>query len=208
MVFMPSIEFLITALIVVLVPGTGVVYTVAVGLGKGRQASIAAAFGCTLGIIPAILASVVGIAALMHTSALVFTAVKYAGVAYLMYLAWQTLKDSGPLDLKADKSARKSFLATARTGFLINILNPKLTVFFLAFLPQFVDPAAVNPTLDMLLLGGVFMVMTFAVFVVYGMFAALVGDKVLRSDKVMVWMRRTVAATFAGFGLRLALAEQ
>lgn len=203
-----SLEFLITALIVVLVPGTGVVYTVAVGLGKGRQAAIAAAFGCTLGIIPAILASVIGLAALMHTSALVFTAVKYAGVAYLLYLAWQTLKDSGPLELKADKSNRKSMLATVRTGFLINILNPKLTVFFLAFLPQFVSPQAANPTLDMALLGGVFMAMTFAVFIVYGMFAALVGEKVLRSDTVMLWMRRAVATTFAGFGLRLALAEQ
>ncbi|MBO9423314.1 LysE family translocator [Labrenzia sp. R4_1] len=203
-----SLEFLITALIVVLVPGTGVVYTVAVGLGKGRQAAIAAAFGCTLGIIPAILASVIGLAALMHTSALVFTAVKYAGVAYLLYLAWQTLKDSGPLELKADKSKRKSMIATVRTGFLINILNPKLTVFFLAFLPQFVSPQAANPTLDMALLGGVFMAMTFAVFIVYGMFAALVGEKVLRSDTVMLWMRRAVATAFAGFGLRLALAEQ
>ncbi|WP_422019647.1 LysE family translocator [Roseibium sp.] len=203
-----SLEFLITALIVVLVPGTGVVYTVAVGLGKGRQAAIAAAFGCTLGIIPAILASVIGLAALMHTSALVFTAVKYAGVAYLLYLAWQTLKDSGPLELKADKSNRKSMLATVRTGFLINILNPKLTVFFLAFLPQFVSPQAANPTLDMALLGGVFMAMTFAVFIVYGMFAALVGEKVLRSDRVMLWMRCAVATAFAGFGLRLALAEQ
>lgn len=203
-----SLEFLITALIVVLVPGTGVVYTVAVGLGKGRQAAIAAAFGCTLGIIPAILASVIGLAALMHTSALVFTAVKYAGVAYLLYLAWQTLKDSGPLELKADKTNRKSMLATVRTGFLINILNPKLTVFFLAFLPQFVSPQAANPTLDMALLGGVFMAMTFAVFIVYGMFAALVGEKVLRSDMVMLWMRRAVATAFAGFGLRLALAEQ
>lgn len=203
-----SLEFLITALIVVLVPGTGVVYTVAVGLGKGRQAAIAAAFGCTLGIIPAILASVIGLAALMHTSALVFTAVKYAGVAYLLYLAWQTLKDSGPLELKADKSNRKSMLVTVRTGFLINILNPKLTVFFLAFLPQFVSPQAANPTLDMALLGGVFMAMTFAVFIVYGMFAALVGEKVLRSDTVMLWMRRAVATAFAGFGLRLALAEQ
>jgi threonine/homoserine/homoserine lactone efflux protein len=203
-----SLEFLITALIVVLVPGTGVVYTVAVGLGKGRQAAIAAAFGCTLGIIPAILASVIGLAALMHTSALVFTAVKYAGVAYLLYLAWQTLKDSGPLELKAEKSNRKSMLATVRTGFLINILNPKLTVFFLAFLPQFVSPQAANPTLDMALLGGVFMAMTFAVFIVYGMFAALVGEKVLRSDMVMLWMRRAVATAFAGFGLRLALAEQ
>ncbi|MFN3129574.1 LysE family translocator [Roseibium sp.] len=203
-----SLEFLITALIVVLVPGTGVVYTVAVRLGKGRQAAIAAAFGCTLGIIPAILASVIGLAALMHTSALVFTAVKYAGVAYLLYLAWQTLKDSGPLELKADKSNRKSMIATVRTGFLINILNPKLTVFFLAFLPQFVSPQAANPTLDMALLGGVFMAMTFAVFIVYGMFAALVGEKVLRSDTVMLWMRRAVATAFAGFGLRLALAEQ
>lgn len=203
-----SLEFLITALIVVLVPGTGVVYTVAVGLGKGRQAAIAAAFGCTLGIIPAILASVIGLAALMHTSALIFTAVKYAGVAYLLYLAWQTLKDSGPLELKADKSSRTSMVATVRTGFLINILNPKLTVFFLAFLPQFVSPQAANPTLDMALLGGVFMAMTFAVFIVYGMFAALVGEKVLRSDTVMLWMRRAVATAFAGFGLRLALAEQ
>ncbi|GAA0787683.1 LysE family translocator [Roseibium denhamense] len=204
-----SLEFLITALIVVLVPGTGVVYTVAVGLGRGRQASIAAAFGCTLGIIPAILASVIGLAALMHTSALVFTAVKYAGVAYLLFLAWQTLKDdSGPLTLTPDKQDRKSLIATARTGFLINILNPKLTVFFLAFLPQFVSPAAANPGLEMLLLGGVFMAMTFAVFVVYGAFAAVVGDKVLRSDRVMIWMKRTIAATFAGFGLRLALADR
>ena len=203
-----SLEFLITALVVVLVPGTGVVYTVAVGLGRGRQASVAAAFGCTLGIIPAILASVVGLAALMHTSAQVFQGVKYAGVAYLLYLAWQTLKDSGPMELKADRGSRKSFLATARTGFLINILNPKLTVFFLAFLPQFVSHDAVNPTLDMLLMGGVFMAMTFVVFVIYGAFASLVGEKVLKSDRVMVWMRRTVAATFAGFGLRLALAEQ
>ncbi|WP_298962371.1 LysE family translocator [uncultured Roseibium sp.] len=203
-----SLEFLITALIVVLVPGTGVVYTVAVGLGKGRQASIAAALGCTFGIVPAILASVIGLAALMHTSALVFTAVKYAGVAYLLYLAWQTLRDSGPMDLKADKSKAKGFASTAWTGFLINILNPKLTVFFLAFLPQFVSPAASNPTLEMLLHGGVFMVMTFVVFVVYGMFASLVGERILRSDRVLVWMRRTVAATFAGFGLRLAMAEQ
>ena len=203
-----SLEFLITALIVVLVPGTGVVYTVAVGLGKGRRAALAAAIGCTLGIVPAILASVVGIAALMHTSAIVFQAVKYAGVAYLLYLAWQTLKDSGPVELKADKGARKSFVSTARTGFLINILNPKLTVFFLAFLPQFVSASSAHPTLEMLGLGGVFMAMTFAVFLVYGLFASMVGEKVLRSERVMVWMRRSIAAAFAGFGLRLAVSEQ
>ncbi|MEP1932260.1 MAG: LysE family translocator [Roseibium sp.] len=202
-----SLEYLITALIVVLVPGTGVVYTVAVGLGKGRQAAIAAAVGCTIGIIPAMIASVVGLAAVMHTSALVFQIVKFAGVAYLLYLAWQTLKASGPLELKADKDERKGLVAIARSACLINILNPKLSVFFLAFLPQFVSPTATNPTAEMLLYGSVFMAMTFAVFTVYGVFAALVGERVLRSDKVMLWMRRTIAVTFAGFGLRLALAE-
>ncbi|MEP2705585.1 MAG: LysE family translocator [Roseibium sp.] len=202
-----SLEYLITALIVVLVPGTGVVYTVAVGLGKGRQAAIAAAVGCTIGIIPAMIASVVGLAAVMHTSALVFQIVKFAGVAYLLYLAWQTLKASGPLELKADKDARKGLVAIARSACLINILNPKLSVFFLAFLPQFVSPTATNPTAEMLVYGSVFMAMTFAVFTIYGVFAALVGERVLRSDKVMLWMRRTIAVTFAGFGLRLALAE-
>ncbi|WP_417668438.1 LysE family translocator [Roseibium sp.] len=204
-----TLEFLITALVVVLVPGTGVVYTVAVGLGQGRLPSIAAAFGCTLGIVPAILASVLGLAALLHTSALVFQLLKYAGVAYLLYLAWLTLKDQGALSL--DRDADRSTLgltSVAWTGFLINILNPKLTVFFLAFLPQFIPANAVSPATDMLAMGGVFMAMTFTVFVVYGAFASLVGEHVLRSQTVLTWMRRTIAVTFAGFGLRLALADR
>lgn len=203
-----SLEFLITALIVVLIPGTGVLYTVAVGIGQGRKASVAAALGCTVGIFPAVIASVLGLAALMHTSALLFQAVKYAGIAYLLYLAWQTLKAGGPIQLSAGGNRSRSLFATARTGCLINILNPKLTVFFLAFLPQFVDPAAASPALQMAVLGIVFQVMTFAVFVLYGQFASLVGERLLKSERAMLWMRRTVAATFAGFGLRLALAEQ
>ncbi|WP_153770394.1 LysE family translocator [Labrenzia sp. CE80] len=204
-----SLEFLITALVVVLVPGTGVVYTVAVGLGRGRLPSVAAALGCTMGILPAILASVLGLSALMHTSALVFQLLKYAGVAYLLYLAWMTLRDRGALSLSNEAAGQgKGSLAVAWTGFLINILNPKLTVFFLAFLPQFIPAGAVSPTVDMLAMGGVFMVMTFTVFVVYGAFASLVGEHVLRSETVLTWMRRTIAATFAGFGLKLALADR
>lgn len=203
-----SIEFLIAAFIVVLIPGTGVVYTVAVGLGKGRQASLAAAIGCTFGIVPAILASLVGLSALMHTSALVFQAVKYAGVAYLLYLAWQTLRDSGPMDLKADRASGRSFWGIATSGALINVLNPKLTVFFLAFLPQFIVPGSGSETAQMLAMSGTFMAMTFGVFVIYGQFAAAVGDKVLRSERVLTWMRRSIAATFAGFGVRLALSER
>lgn len=205
-----SPEFLLTALVVVLIPGTGVIYTVATGLTAGRRESIAAALGCTLGIVPALLASVVGLAAIFHTSALAFQILKYIGAAYLLYLAWQTLKESGPMQIGNQKPAPRSLLAIARTGCLINVLNPKLSVFFLAFLPQFIPVgdgvAAGSPTAQMLFLGAVFMAMTFVVFVGYGMFAALVGERVLRSETVLKWMRRTVAAAFAGFGLRLAFA--
>ena len=203
-----GLDFLVTALIVVLIPGTGVVYTVATGLARGRAASIAAAVGCTLGIVPAILASMVGLATILHTSALLFQALKFVGVAYLLYLAWQTLKDRGPLSLDGTAPVARSWFAIARTGTLINVLNPKLSAFFLAFLPQFVDPAAGSVTLQMVMLSAVFMAMTFAVFVVYGMFASLAGERLLGSETVMTWMRRTVAAAFAGFGVRLALAER
>ncbi len=203
-----SIAFFITALIVVLVPGTGVVYTLATGLSSGRRASVAAAIGCTFGIVPAILASVFGLAALFHTSAVLFQTVKFAGVAYLLYLAWQALKDHGTLSISAEPRAKRSMPAIVRDGFLLNILNPKLSVFFLAFLPQFVDPAAGNAVLQMLMLSGVFMLMTLAVFIIYGQFAALMRDRVFSSERAMTWMRRSVAMAFAGFGLKLALSRQ
>lgn len=205
---MMSLEFLIAAFIVVLIPGTGVVYTVAVGLGGGRRASVAAALGCTLGIVPAIAASLLGLSTLMHTSALAFQAVKYAGVAYLFYLAWRTVRETGPMSLRPAKDQGSGLLAVATTGMLINVLNPKLTVFFLAFLPQFVTPGRGDEIAQMASMSGVFMAMTFAVFLVYGQFAGLVGARVLNSERALAWMRRSVAATFVAFGFRLTLAEQ
>lgn len=203
-----SVEFLIAALIVVLIPGTGVVYTVATGIAAGRKASVAAAFGCTLGILPAIIASMVGLAAILHTSAILFTVMKYAGAAYLLYLAWLTLKDGGPLSIDTDKPRDRRYFAIARTGMLINVLNPKLSAFFLAFLPQFIDPTAGSVTAQLTAMSAVFMAMTFAVFIVYGSFAAAAGERILKSETVMTWMRRTVALAFAGFGARLALADR
>ena len=203
-----SIEFLITSLIVVLIPGTGVVYTVMTGLSAGRRASFAAALGCTLGIIPAILASVAGLAAILHTSAVLFQVLKYAGAAYLIYLAWMTLRESGAVGTNSGERVEQALMPTVRTAFLINILNPKLSVFFLAFLPQFIDPAAGSAVPQLLYLGGIFMAMTFVVFVIYGAFAAMIGARVLNSEAFMRWMRRGVAAAFAGFGLRLALSER
>ena len=201
-----SFEFFITALIVVLAPGTGVIYTLATGLGQGRRQSVSAAFGCTLGIVPHILASAVGVAALLHASAVAFQVFKYAGAAYLLYLAWMTIKDRGPVRFDAERRERSLF-QIARTGFLINILNPKLSIFFLAFLPQFIAHDVVNKTAEMLELGGIFMVMTFAVFVVYGLFAAQVREVILGSRRIMDWFRRISALAFGALGVKLALAN-
>lgn len=203
-----SLDFLITALIVVLIPGTGVVYTVATGLALGRRESIAAAFGCTLGILPALLAATVGLAAVLHASALAFQALKFAGVAYLLYLAWQTLQAKGPLALSDNAPKTRNLAQIAWTGALINVLNPKLSAFFLAFLPQFIHPEAGPATAQILVLGGVFMAMTFVVFVVYGFFAAGAGRLILRSERMLALMRYSVAAAFAGFGIKLAFSTR
>jgi threonine/homoserine/homoserine lactone efflux protein len=203
-----SVDYLITALIVVLLPGTGVVYMVAIGLTAGRRQSVAAAVGCTLGIVPAITASVIGLSALLHTSALLYQIVKYAGVAYLLYLAWQTLRDVGPVRVGDREAGTRSLYRIARTGFLINILNPKLSLFFLAFLPQFVSPSGGSPLSQMLMLSGIFMMMTFVVFVIYGAFAALLRERILQSATFLAWMRRAFAVAFASFGVRLALSDR
>jgi len=201
-----SLEFLLTSLVVVLLPGTGVIYTLAIGLGRGFTASVAAAFGCTLGILPAALASIVGLAALLHTSAVAFTVIKYLGVLYLFYMAWSILKDGGSMDVTAERD-RKSLVKIAATGTLINVLNPKLSLFFLAFLPQFISAEAVNATQQLLLLAGVFMIMTFAVFILYGAFAAAARDYVIHRPSVMRWIKRSFAGVFGFLGVRLALAD-
>ena len=199
--------FLLTALIVVLIPGTGVIYTLAIALGRGGPASVSAAFGCTIGIVPHVSAAILGLAALLHASALLFQTVKFAGVLYLLWMAWSALREKGMLDAQPERSAM-SHAAIIRRGFLINILNPKLSVFFLAFLPQFVPPDTANPAMTMAFLGAVFMAMTFIVFVIYGQVASLVRERVLASRSLMVWMRRSFAAAFALLGLRLALSSR
>lgn len=201
---MLSLQFLLTAFVVCLSPGTGVIYTLAIGLGQGRRAAVAAAVGCTFGIVPHLAAATMGLAAVLHASAVLFTAVKVAGVAYLLYLAWQMLKSDGALSVQADAAPQSGF-QIARRGALINILNPKLSIFFLALLPPILsgDPATV--TSEMITLGLVFMAITFVVFVLYGAFAASARDWLLRSDRVMRWLNRSFAAIFAGLAARLAM---
>jgi threonine/homoserine/homoserine lactone efflux protein len=202
-----SWSFLLTSLIVVASPGTGVLYTLAAALTKGSRASVAAAFGCTLGIVPHMLAAMLGLAAVLHTSALAFAVLKYCGVAYLLYMAWQALRERGALavDTRLDRRSSRRVIVT---GFLINILNPKLSIFFLAFLPQFIAAGESHPLARMLELSLAFMAMTFAVFVLYGLFAASVRDRIVTRPKAMRWLRRGFAAGFAALGARLALAER
>ncbi|WP_169543327.1 LysE family translocator [Sneathiella aquimaris] len=203
-----SPEFLITSFIVVLAPGTGVLYTIVSGLSRGRASSVAAAFGCTLGILPHLLASIIGLATLLHTSALLFQGVKYAGVAYLLYLAWKTLQDKGSLSFTNQEPSRKSVISTIVTGFAINCLNPKLSIFFLAFLPQFVPINSPSPTGMMAGLGAIFMVMTFAVFILYGVFAAQLRHQITSRPNVLAWFRRGVAGAFTALGTKLAFTDQ
>jgi threonine/homoserine/homoserine lactone efflux protein len=202
-----SPSFLLTSLIVIVSPGTGVLYTLAAALSRGSRASVAAAFGCTLGIVPHIAAAMLGLAAALHTSALAFSALKWLGVVYLLYMAWQALRERGALQVEGQVDARSAAKVIV-TGFLINILNPKLSIFFLAFLPQFIAADEGHPMLRMLELGTAFMAMTFAVFVVYGLFAASVRDRIVTRPRAMTWLRRAFAGGFAALGIRLALAER
>ena len=202
-----SIEFLVTSLIIVASPGTGAIYTRAMGLSRGARASVIAAFGCTLGIVPHLLAAMLGLAAILHTSALAFELFKFAGVAYLLYMAWQAWRENGALKVDPGQG-ESSALRIVVHAVLINILNPKLSIFFLAFLPQFITAGEASPLARMMEMSAVFMLMTFVVFAFYGLFAAAVRDKVVSRPNVMAWMRRTFAAAFVLLGARLALAER
>ena len=202
-----TLAFLLTSLIIVVSPGTGVLYTLAAGLSRGWRASVVAAFGCTLGIVPHMAAAILGLAALLHTSAVAFHTFQYLGVAYLLFMAWSAWRERGTLSVERTVDARSALRVTVQ-AILINLLNPKLSIFFFAFLPQFVHADEPRALTHMLELSAVFMAMTFVVFVGYGLFAAAVRDHVISRPRVLKWMRRTFAAAFVALGAKLALAER
>lgn len=199
-----NLEFLTVSLLVVASPGTGAAVTIATGLSRGTRTATVAALGCTLGIVPHMMAAITGLAALLHASALAFEVVKFAGVAYLLYLAWMTWREQGVLAIDSQGEARSNG-DVIRHAVLVNLLNPKLSMFFLAFLPQFIAADDATPTVTMLQMSAVFMAMTFGVFALYGTFAARMRDRVLSSPTAMAWLRRSFAATFVALGAKLAL---
>jgi threonine/homoserine/homoserine lactone efflux protein len=200
-------EFLITSLIIVLMPGTGVIYTVSTGLTQGAKASLAAAIGCTGGIVPHLIASVFGLAAILHTSALAFQVFKLLGVLYLAYLAWVMWQESGTVEFGSGR-VEGSYAKIALRAFLINIFNPKLSIFFLAFLPQFVPVDAESPISYMLILSGVFMLMTLVVFIGYGLLANKVRYYVSQSPRMIQRIQRVFAGLFVVLGMKLAAMEK
>ncbi len=201
-----SPEFLITSLIIVATPGTGALYTLAKALGDGHRAAVVAAFGCTLGILPHMAMAILGLAAVLQTEPRLFTAIKIAGVLYLVYMAiglWRA-----PAPSTAAAAPAESAAAVIRHAILINLLNPKLSIFFLAFLPQFVASETADPLLAMSGLSLVFMAMTFVVFAIYGLFAASLRQHVLTRPKIMQGINKVFAATFLLMAGRLALAQR
>ncbi len=227
-----SIAFLITAFAVVATPGTGAVFTISAGLTRSRTASLIAALGCTVGIVPHMVAAITGLAAVVQASDLAFAVLKWAGVAYLLYLAVATWRDRSALGADAGVTAHADVTAHAgvtadsagaaggkgtsrdpaaaiiRRAVAINLLNPKLTVFFFAFLPQFVGASAARPWLQMTMLSLVFMAMTFVVFAAYGIFAAGMRTHVLQRPRVLDGIRRTFSLAYVALAGRLALAAR
>ncbi|MFF3228617.1 LysE family translocator [Nocardia suismassiliense] len=204
-----SIEFMLTTLVIVATPGTGALFTLAAGLSRGTKASVIAAFGCTLGTVPHMLAAITGLAALLHTSAVAFQTLKYLGVAYLIYMAWSTFRDKGALTVpEGSEQSAYSARKVITSAVLLNILNPKLTIFFFAFLPQFVPTGSPNALARMLELSAIFMLATFVVFAIYGVCAAAVRSHVISRPIVVTWMRRVFGVSFIALAGRLALQNQ
>jgi len=201
-----SYEFLLTSLIIVLIPGTGVLYTVSMGLLVGKKASFYAALGCTFGIVPHLLASIFGLAAILHTSAVVFQIVKIIGVCYLFYMAYMMYKETGALQID-DQQKEATGIKIALRAFLMNILNPKLSIFFLAFLPQFVSANSRSALNEMMIHSGIFMLMTFVVFVLYGFFAHKSKEFIHSSPKMIRRIQKTFASLFVIFGMKLAVSQ-
>ena len=198
-----SLAFWITSLVVVATPGTGVLITISAGLARGARASLVAAVGCTLGIVPHLAAAITGTAALLRASGVAFETVKLLGVAYLLYLAWSTWRDKTPLVID-DGATQRATVRVILSAVAANLLNPKLTVFFFAFLPQFVPARAPHQVATMLLLSAVFMAMTFFVFAIYGAFAAGVRRHLIDRPRIVQRVRKAFAASFVALSASLA----
>ncbi len=199
------LNYLVSSFIVIILPGTGVIYTLSVGLKAGKISSLFAAFGCTLGIVPHILVSLTGLATLFASGGAMTLVVSYAGAAYLVYLAYKTAMTPIDLNLDAGFALSMSKKSVVRDGFMINILNPKLIFFFLAFLPQFIDKNRSDVLSQMIYLSTIFVGMTFVVFVQYGLFASFARKYIIQHGAILKFINYLFAALFVLLAIRILL---
>lgn len=201
-----TLTFWITSIVITATPGTGALFTIAAGLRRGARAGVVAALGCTLGTLPHLLLALSGAAAVLAASPVAFAAITWLGVAYLLYLAWGMWRGSDALS--ADPAAAGEASSSARaigSAVLVNLLNPKLTLFFFVFLPAFVDPRTDGALAQMAGLGGVFMAITLAIFALYGVMAGGLGRFVIGRPTVMRWIGRVFAICFVSLAVLLAI---
>ena len=201
---MLSLEFLLTSFVVVVTPGTGVLFTVSTGLSQGKMASFYASVGCTLVIVPHMVVAGLGLAATLHAGALAFQILKVLGVIYLLYLAVMTWRDRSAFRVD-DRAKPESPFKLIVKAILLNSLNPKLTLFFLAFLPQFIEAGSAQYLFNFSMLSALFMAMTLAVFVGYGLLAHSFRQLVVGSTAIQAGLRRGFAIAFVLMAAKLAV---
>ncbi|MBP1728596.1 MAG: transporter, RhtB family [Deltaproteobacteria bacterium] len=198
--------YLCACMALTVAPGPDNIFVITQGITRGRKAAIVTALGMCSGVSVHTTAAALGISAIFYSSALAFNLVKYAGALYLLYLAWKTVRSRSPVTLASGVSLPAA--ALFRRGFIMNVLNPKVALFFLAFLPQFVTPAAGHLPLQMLLLGGIFMLQAVAIFSLIGWFSGSIGKQLLSRPHVAKYFDWLTAGVFTSLGIKLALAER
>jgi threonine/homoserine/homoserine lactone efflux protein len=202
------VAFLLTSLVVAAIPGTGVFYTVSSSIGGGRRRGLLAAAGCTLGVVPHLVAALLGLSGVLQVGATLFEVIRWLGVAYLLLMGMSMIRDRGDMLIAGGGTPMGGTRLVLQRGIVLNLLNPKLTLFFFAFLPQFLGSSSDPHVGRLIVLGGVFMLVTFAVFSVYAYASAILRDRVLGAPIARRWFQRTLGTVLIGIGARLAVADR
>lgn len=200
--------FIAASFLLCLAPGPDNIYVLTQGMTKSKKAAIVTTLGLTSGLIIHTSAAAFGISVIFQTSEIAFNIVKYVGAAYLLYIAYQAFKyRNEKLDLSVQNSASELKKLYVK-GFIMNILNPKVSIFFLAFLPQFVNTASGNVPMQMITLGGVFMLLTIVVFSSIGIAGNLLSAKLLEKPNIVKYMNILTSFVLVSLGIKLALSQR
>jgi threonine/homoserine/homoserine lactone efflux protein len=201
------IYFIAASVTLTLLPGPDILFVLTQSISQGGKAGIATASGLCTGVFVHTTAAALGISALVYKSALAFEIVKYAGAAYLLYLAWQALRESGEL-ISSAPVRETNAVALYKRGIFMNVLNPKVALFFLAFLPQFVNIDSGNIPVQMIFLGIIFMVQAWLIFSAISVFAGVVGEKIIQKPGIGRYIDWGKAGIFTFIGIKLALSHK